>query len=149
MIKMGPFEDLEFDDVVGKIVFKSEVRNWLGLSEPYFVTDKSSSRIYISRLVAGASPSASGIPQDCIGVAWGYMALSTVSCVCDTVEEANAVVRKLKEVRALDGMCIGDGDRFVPREDLKLMARTQGPSGDVNLSTSPWARRNDETRDAP
>lgn len=147
MIRIGPFKDLEIDDVVGKIVFKSEVRNWLGESEPYFVTDKSNSRIYISRLVPGSKGPTVGIPQDCIGVAWGYMALSTVSCICDTVEEANTVVRKLQEVKALDGMCIGDADRFVPREDLPMMARTSDPSGGINLSTSPWAQRFDGAHD--
>lgn len=141
MIRIGPFKDLEFDDVVGKIVFKTEARNWLGDSEPFFVTDKSNSRIYISRLVPGGNARSVGIPQDCIGVSWGYMALSTVSCICDTVEEANTVVRKLAEIKALDGICIGDADRFVPREDLPMMARTLDPSGNVNLKASPWSRR--------
>jgi hypothetical protein len=144
MIRIGPFKDLDIDAVVGKIVFKAEVRNWPGDSEPYFVTDKSHSRLYISRLVQGAKatgkPPCEGIPEDCIGVAWGYMALSTVACVCDTVEEANTVIRKLAEVRALDGLSVGSEDRHVPQAELPKMSRTVDPSGSVNLSGSPWAR---------
>lgn len=148
MIKIGPFKDLEFEDVVGKIVFKAEMRNWLGDSEPLFVTGKSHSRIYVSRLVAsGSAASAKGIPEDCVGVSYGYMALSTVACVCDTVEEANTVVRKIAEVKALDGMCIGDADRIVPKESLPMMSRTVDPSGTVNLSASPWSRRFDSQSD--
>jgi len=144
MIRIGPFKDLVEDDVVGKIVFKAEPRNWPGDSEPFFVTEKSHSRIYISRLVPADKGPVSGIPEDCIGISWGYMGISTVSCICDTVEEANAVVRKLAEVRALDGMCIGDASRFVPRQELPMMARTPDPSGSVNLRPSPWAWRGDD-----
>jgi hypothetical protein len=107
MIRMEPFEaPLVAEEVIGKIVFRSLGKDWFGLATPRFVTSVSYSRLYVSKLVDGNGGPTDGtvpVPEDCIGVADSYIGLSTITCVCDTVEEANAVMRMLAAVRTLNG----------------------------------------------
>jgi hypothetical protein len=115
VIKMAPFQTgITPKDVVNKIVFKTTSIRWPDFGEMRFATNMSQSRVYLSKLLTtGINAEDAMHPDNLLGVADGYVSIASIACICDTMEEANAVLTQLKGLRALDGQELGDKSKQI------------------------------------